>query len=60
MAALRDRVLRVFTQARQVTEGQGYTEYLILIALIAIAAYAAVQLLGQNVSTAMSTVGGSV
>jgi Flp pilus assembly pilin Flp len=41
-------------------QGQGYTEYTILLALIAIAAYAAVQLLGTNVSKAMSGVAGSV
>src|SRR5690349_19470925 len=31
-------------------EAQGYTEYVVLVALIAIAAYAAVQLMGTNVS----------
>lgn len=42
------------------SRAQGYTEYTILLALIAIAAYAAVQLLGTNVSTAINGVAGSV
>jgi len=60
METVKNRVLKAFVWARELKEGQGYTEYLILLALIAIAAYGAVQLLGNNVSKAMSSVAGSV
>jgi Flp pilus assembly pilin Flp len=60
METLRNRVLKAFVRVSEAREGQGYTEYLILLALIAIAAYAAVKTLGTNVSTAMNSVAGSV
>ena len=61
MQMVMNRVLKAFVWApRGLKEGQGYTEYLILLALIAIAAYGAVQLLGNNVSKAMSSVAASV
>jgi Flp pilus assembly pilin Flp len=40
--------------------GQGYTEYVILLALIALVAYVAVQAIGNNISTAMNSTGSSV
>lgn len=58
MKTLRNQVLGSYVRVREM--GQGYTEYTILLALIAIAAYAAVKLLGTNVSTAMNGVAGSV
>ncbi len=58
MKSLNNRVLSAWVRLPE--QGQGYTEYTILLALIAIAAYAAVKLLGSNVSTAMSGVAGSV
>ncbi len=58
MGALRNQILGNYVRLRE--KGQGYTEYTILLALIAIAAYAAVKLVGTNVSTAMNSVAGSV
>ena len=60
MAKLRDCLLTGFARVQQAGRGQGYTEYVIILALIAVAAYAAVQLLGNNVSTAMNGTAGSV
>lgn len=41
-------------------EGQGLTEYALILALIAIVAIAALTLLGHKVTSALSTVGNSV
>ena len=41
-------------------EGQGLTEYALILALIAIVAVATVSLLGGKVTSALSTVGRSV
>jgi Flp pilus assembly pilin Flp len=60
MERLKDRIVGTWVRMREPKEGQGYTEYIILLALIAIAAYAAVKFLGTNVSTAMTAVGASV
>ncbi len=60
MERLKDRIVGTYLRIREARKGQGYTEYVILLALIAIAAYAAVKALGANVSTAMNNVAGSV
>jgi Flp pilus assembly pilin Flp len=60
MERLKDRIVGTWVRMREPKEGQGYTEYIILLALIAIAAYAAVKFLGTNVSQAMTNVGASV
>ena len=57
---IKQRATAAFMRLRSRREAQGYTEYVILVTLIAIAAYAAVQLMGTNVSTAMNSVAGSV
>jgi len=41
-------------------EGQGLTEYALILALIAIVAIAALTLLGGKVTSALSTVGNSI
>jgi pilus assembly protein Flp/PilA len=41
-------------------EGQGLTEYALILALIAIAAIVALQFLGGKVTSVLSTVGNSV
>ena len=41
-------------------EGQGLTEYALILALIAIVAIAALTLLGHKVTSALSTVGSSI
>jgi pilus assembly protein Flp/PilA len=41
-------------------EGQGLTEYALILALVAIVAIAALNLLGSSVSTKLSAVGNSI
>jgi Flp pilus assembly pilin Flp len=60
MDRLKSRILGTYLRVRETGKGQGYTEYVVLLALIAIVAYVAVRTLGQNVSTAMNSVGGSI
>jgi Flp pilus assembly pilin Flp len=60
MKPFQETGLRAYVRLFENSRAQGYTEYTILLALIAIAAYAAVQLLGTNVSTAINGVAGSV
>ncbi len=60
MERLKDRIVGRYLRIREARKGQGYTEYVILLALIAIAAYLAVKALGNNVSTAFNNVAGSV
>ncbi len=60
MLKMLNLVAAALNRPRPANRAQGYTEYVIMVALIAIAAYAAVQLFGSNVSTAMSNVAGSV
>jgi pilus assembly protein Flp/PilA len=51
--------LRVWTWARQ-DDGQGLTEYALILALIAIVAIASLHFLGNKVTDALSTVASSV
>jgi hypothetical protein len=60
MRRIMNRTTEVFVAYKNSKLAQGYTEYLILLALIAIVAYAAVQLIGNDVSTAMNSTGTSV
>ncbi len=60
MESLKDRMVRTYLRIREAGKGQGYTEYVILLGLIAIVAYEAVDLLGDNVERAMRHVGNSV
>ena len=52
-----DRVLAMF---RRDEDGQGLAEYALILALIAIVAIIALIFLGSQVSSILSTVGGSV
>jgi Flp pilus assembly pilin Flp len=60
MERLKDRIAGTYLRIREAGKGQGYTEYVILVALIAIAAYAAVKALGVNISTVYNNLSGSV
>jgi pilus assembly protein Flp/PilA len=55
-ASLRGRLAQVFDNE----DGQGLTEYALILALIAIIAIAALTLLGGSVSNVLSTVAGSM
>jgi pilus assembly protein Flp/PilA len=54
------RIQNALTQAFRSDEGQGLTEYALILALIAIVAIAALTLLGHKVTNALSTVGNSL
>ena len=54
------RALAALKRAIQHEEGQGLAEYALILALIAIVAIIALIVLGGQVSTILSTVGGSV
>ncbi len=51
---------RVFARAKGEEEGQGLTEYALILALIAIVAIAALTFLGGQVSNDLSTVANSL
>jgi Flp pilus assembly pilin Flp len=60
MERLKNRIAGTYLRIREDRKGQGYTEYVILLALIALVAYAAVKALGVNISTVYTNVSGSV
>jgi hypothetical protein len=60
MRKIINRSFEICVACRNSKLGQGYTEYVILLALIALVAYAAVQLIGSNVSSAFSSAAPSV
>lgn len=52
--------MEAMAQAIRSEEGQGLTEYALILALIAIVAIAALSFLGHKVTSALSTVGNSI
>lgn len=54
------RIQSAVVEAFRSEEGQGLTEYALILALIAIVAIAALSLLGHKVTSALSTVGNSI
>jgi Flp pilus assembly pilin Flp len=60
MKTLRNRMLKIFARIREADEGQGYTEYALILASIGIAAIVALQLLGSNISAAFNNLAGQV
>ncbi len=54
------RVSALLARMASLEEGQGLAEYALILALIAIVAIVALIFLGGQVSTILSTVGGSV
>ena len=58
MESIQRRVVSAYL--RMVECGQGYTEYALILATIAIAAIVALQALGTNISTALNDVAGKV
>jgi|HubBroStandDraft_6_1064221.scaffolds.fasta_scaffold1348903_1 Flp pilus assembly pilin Flp len=60
MKALNHIVARAFVRFREAHEGQGYTEYALILASIGIAAIVALQLLGTNISAAFNSLAGQV
>jgi Flp pilus assembly pilin Flp len=60
MKRLTSRILRIVTQVREADRGQGYTEYALIIASIAIVAIVALQALGTSISAAFNSLAGQV
>jgi pilus assembly protein Flp/PilA len=54
------RIQVAVAQLMRSDEGQGLTEYALILALIAIVAIAALTFLGHKVTSALSTVGNSI
>ena len=54
------QLIALISSIRNDDEGQGLAEYALILALIAIVAIVALIFLGGQVSTILSTVGGSV
>jgi Flp pilus assembly pilin Flp len=59
MESIQRRVVSAYLRMVEVN-GQGYTEYALILATIAIAAIVALQALGTNISTALNDVAGKV
>jgi pilus assembly protein Flp/PilA len=60
MDALVERIADAVRRLTRDDEGQGLTEYALILALIAIIAIAALTLLGTSVSNVLSTVANSI
>ncbi len=60
MIALHTRLQLVFARALNDEDGQGLTEYALILALIAVIAIAALTVLGSNVTSELSTVATSL
>jgi pilus assembly protein Flp/PilA len=60
MGALVERFADAVRRLAEEDEGQGLTEYALILALIAIIAIAALTLLGTSVSNVLSTVANSI
>jgi Flp pilus assembly pilin Flp len=60
MKTLSNRMLKVLVWIRETDEGQGYTEYALILASIGIAALVALQLLGTNIGGAFNSLAGQV
>lgn len=60
MLSIITKVQLAFTRAFDEEEGQGLTEYALILALIAVIAIAALTLLGGKVSDVLSTAANSV
>jgi len=56
---IRRRILGAYLRIVEV-DGQGYTEYALILALIAVAAITALTTLGGNIKTALNNVAGQV
>lgn len=59
MENIRRRILGAYLRMVQV-DGQGYTEYALILAAIAIAAITALTTLGTNITSALNSVAGKV
>jgi Flp pilus assembly pilin Flp len=59
MESIQRRVVSAYLRMVEVN-GQGYTEYALILATIAIAAIVALQALGTNISAALNDVAGKV
>ncbi len=53
MLSIRNRVTALYVAYRNSRKAQGYTEYIILLALIALVAYSSVKFFGNQISTGL-------
>ncbi len=57
METLRNRVLQGFVPARESERGQGYAEYILIIAFVGLAVIAALTSFSGKISAALSEIG---
>ncbi len=60
MQRFKDRMQRGYLRLRERCEGQGYVEYIFIIAFVALAAIAGLTALGVNINSAFNTLSGKV
>ena len=60
MHSLYVRLLTLLPQLPEEEEGQGLAEYALILVLIAVVCFVALQFLGTQVSTVLSTIGSSL
>jgi Flp pilus assembly pilin Flp len=57
MEALSGRILEFSVRARQAGKGQGYVEYILIIAFVGLAVIGALKLFSGQISEALNTIG---
>jgi Flp pilus assembly pilin Flp len=60
MANLKNRALRSYVNLREASRGQGYVEYILIIAFVGLAVTAALTAFSGKISDALSAIGGSL
>lgn len=60
MLSLYARLLALLPQLPEEEEGQGLAEYALILVLIALVCFVALQFIGTSISTALSTIGSEV
>jgi len=60
MERLKNRVLKTYVALRDASEGQGYVEYILIIAFVGLAVIAGLTLFAGGVNSALSQLGGQV
>ncbi len=60
MRTLKDRIERGYLRLRERCEGQGYVEYIFIIAFVALAAVLGLTALGVNINSAFNALSGKV
>ena len=60
MEQLKSRLLSAYVRTREGRKGQGFVEYILIIGLVGLGLSAALIAFRQQLSTALSTIGGGI